>query len=181
MKWFAIRRHHPDQSSIDSVVSNALHSRYAHLSRRAFMSVVTRKLIGLAGIGLAAEVLPFAIPDAEAQIYNPNCGLHGPKCGTGNCTNAGAQAVNRWVACCPKPVGCTQKYACCTYTDWCSTSARPYTPTGCVGPAQSGTLWCSLYITKYWCTTVSCDGSFSTSSCGNTCGPPGNLAESSCN
>jgi hypothetical protein len=180
MKWFAIRRQ-PEQSTIDTVLSRALHARYANLSRRAFVSMVTRKVVGLTGIALAAEVLPFMAPVAHAQVSNPDCGLHGPKCNTGNCTNSGAQPVNRWVQCCPKLVKpCTQKYQCCTYTDWCATTPRPYNPSGCSGPGQSGTRWCSLFITNYWCTTVSCSGAYGDTSCGNLCGPPGKMSESWC-
>ena len=179
MKWRASRPN-SDQSVLDITLSNALDSRYANLSRRAFVSAMTRKLIGLTGIALAAEVMPFMVPRSHAQVEDPYCGLHGPLCGTGNCHNTGAQAVNRWVACCPKLVPpCIQKYQCCTYTDWCATTDRPYTPNGC-GPAQSGTLWCSIFITKYWCTSVSCSGAYVSDNCGNTCGPPGNMAESWC-
>lgn len=179
MKWLTTRRH-PDQSPIDSVLSHALQSKYANLSRRAFLSAVTRRLIGLTGIAVATEVLPFLVPAAQAQQHDPDCGLHGPKCDTGNCTKVGAEPMSRWVACCPKAVGCTQKWQCCTYTDWCATTPRPYTPTNCVGPAQSGTSWCSVPVPHYWCTTSTCAGAFPTSSCGSTCGPPGNPGESWC-
>ena len=156
---------------LDAIVSRNLASRYGNLSRRSFLSGLTRKLIGLAGVSLAAEIFPYLASPAFADApggAGPNCGLHGNPC-QGGCM--GGSAAASWQQCCK--VNCC--YQCCTYTDFCNppnTLPPPGWPHNCTGTA-SGTLWCRPpTLTLYICTMTACSGAYTTlSSCTSGCAP----------
>lgn len=150
-------------AAVDRAVSRALDRRYANLSRRSFLSLLTRRLVGLTGIVVAAEVFPYLASTAHAAFSE--CGLHGWICGTGNCS--GGTAGQTWVQCCELPQ-CPPKWKCCTYRDYCGTPP-PNHPTNCQGVEPSGTLWCNNG--EYICTTIACAGNYSSpSSCTSGCG-----------
>jgi hypothetical protein len=131
----------PNQSAIDARLSRRLAKTYGTLSRRSFLSLLTRRVIGAAGVVLAAEVMPFWPNDAMAQSVN--CGLHGTVCNA-TCSKTGDMLA--WTQCCE--LGCGAWY-CCSYFDVCGTL-----PAGC--NSGSGTAWC-LNGQIYRCTIVECD------------------------
>lgn len=138
-------------SALDRVVARNLASRYGNLTRRGFFSMATRKLVGLTGVALGVQMLPYLAEVARADNY---CGLHGTLCG-GACT-APTQGIF-WVACCPTDT-CPVSYTFCTYTDYCA--ANPIA--GCVG---SGHTWCNPDTLAYVCTMVGCAGTYSNPNC----------------
>ncbi len=140
-------RNEGDRSVADNTLSRALARRYGTLSRRSFLSVVSRKLVTLAGVPIAAQVFPYFASSAYAA--NEDCGLHGRIC-TPTCTGGTNQL--QWVQCCITQE-CPTKYKCCHYIDKCGTRWPTY-PSGCSGDA-SGTAWCSSG--EYICTILSCD------------------------
>lgn len=148
-------------SSLDRAISNNLGETYGNLSRRSFLSVLTRKLIGLTNVVVASEVLPFlAAPVGAAPQYEveENCGLHGYICHTGNCS--GGVIGRKWVQCCEAvhTDSCPSKWACCTYTDFCGPTELQYS--GCTGVPPAGTSWCGPPPnTFYRCTSITCYGS----------------------
>jgi hypothetical protein len=157
-------------SGVDSAISRALAKPYRQMTRRSFLSGVTRKLFAAAGVGLAAEVFPFFVQDAQAS--GPEyCGLHGVPCAEVGACNGGELGTS-WVQCCPMPVSappCPTIYRCCTYVDRCSTTTQP--PQSCHG---SGTSWCRSPTDFYWCTEVLCTGEHNTLElCRSNCFPPG--------
>src|SRR5690606_35215237 len=65
-----------DEAALDSVMRQMLVDNYGQLTRRSFLSRMTRKLFALTGVSLAAQVFPYFAP--EAQAASPTwCGLHG--------------------------------------------------------------------------------------------------------
>jgi hypothetical protein len=168
------------QAAIDQALGKVLRKRYGQLTRRSFLSGATRKLLSLAGVGIAAQVLPFFAKEANAQqsFVGPTCGLHGPICSSVTlCNNAGAVPRLTWNACCQIPTSvppCPMVYICCTYTDWCvlgPLTVPPLWPNGCAGPPPSGVSWCGG-IGTYICTTFSCGASYNTwQDCSVNCQP----------
>lgn len=145
-------------SSLDRTLAITLGEAYGNLSRRSFLSVLTRKLIGLTGVAVAAEVLPFmAAPVRAAPQYEIEdmCGLHGYRCDTGNCS--GGVAGRRWVQCCEAihTSSCPTKWACCSYLDYCGPSELQHS--GCEGATPSGTSWCGPAPNIFYrCTLIEC-------------------------
>jgi hypothetical protein len=143
-----------DRSPVDAAIANTLTRKFGMLSRRAFLSVATRKVLSLAGVAVASEVLPFLASDAYAA--EPTwCGLHGWICGTGNCSGGsrGVGASARWVQCCQTGCGI---YQCISYWDRCSTTTPP-PASGCQGvsPPAGYPPWCGSDMSlKYVCTEV---------------------------
>jgi len=156
----------PMGATVDEAITGALAKTYRHLSRRAFLSSLTRKAIGLAGVAIAARALPLIVPEAQAQIQS-TCGLAGRLCG-GACQ--GGAAEQSWMQCCPGPAGPGEcpYYTCCSYQDLCAASR----PAGC-GALGGAVSWCSgtdLYI----CTQFVCNGFYENqSSCSVGCAPAG--------
>lgn len=140
-----------EESPVDRVVAKALGNTYGQLSRRAFLSKVTRKILSISGFVIGAEIIPFLASEAHADVWN-RCGLHGWICGTGTCS--GGTIGAKWIQCCPPPL-CPNLFQCCTYTDYCGTRP-PGWGTGCDGATPSGTLWCGQAPGLYICTEVSC-------------------------
>jgi hypothetical protein len=147
----------PSTSFLDNAISRTLGETYGNLSRRSFLSGLTRRLIGLTSVAVAAEVLPFlAAPVRAANPYEVEtlCGLHGYKCATGNCT--GGVMGRRWVQCCEAVRdSCPTKWSCCRYTDYCGPTELQHS--GCTGVTPGGTSWCGpAPNTFYRCTDVQC-------------------------
>jgi hypothetical protein len=136
-----------DRTGTDSALSKALAKRYGKLTRRSFLSVVTRKLVTFAGVPLAAQVFPYFVSTAHAA--NENCGLHGYIC-TAGCTGGANQLM--WVQCCITQE-CPTKYQCCKYIDKCGVRPAGW-PGGCIGDAD-GDAWCTSG--EYICTVTQCD------------------------
>lgn len=160
-----------DPSSIDLALAKALRGRYGQLTRRSFLSGVTRRMMALSGVTLAAQVFPYFVPEAHATGVGVMCGNHGYYCGTGNCTIGGdAAPKNWWKACCSIQVTappCPTVYMCITYTDYCGTQPTGW-PDHC-GGVRSGTDWCSG-MGDYICTTTTPGPSYSTpDDCTNNC------------
>jgi hypothetical protein len=152
------------KSSLDETVSNALAHTYGNLSRRSFLSFMTRKLIGLAGVVVASEVLPYLASDAFADA---GCGLHGFPC-SGGCGGGGVGTS--WVQCCPVGTGSMCSYTCCRHTDYCGTQPEGW-PEGCTGHAE-GIAWCGG-SGAYICTVSACSGTFgSVGMCSGACNGP---------
>lgn len=145
-------------SSVDHAIANTLDEAYGNLTRRSFLSMVTRKLIGLTGVVVASEVLPFlAAPLKAAGQYEveQDCGLHGYHCASGNCD--GGTPGRKWVQCCPAnhTDSCPTKWSCCTYLDYCGPVELEYS--GCQGVEPGGTSWCGpAPNTFYRCTWAEC-------------------------
>jgi hypothetical protein len=150
-------------SSLDTAVSQKLAKKYGDLSRRSFFSLATRQLIGVAGVTVASEFLPFMTNTAYAQT---TCALHGYVCDTTTSCRGGT-AGSHWMQCCE--IGCNI-WQCCTYTDYCGTRLGTW-PAGCTGTIPSGTSWCGSAPGAYICTTVGCTGTtYSTyASCDQAC------------
>lgn len=137
---------------VDIVVGRALQTRYANLSRRAFLSSLTRKVFGLAGIGLAPQVFPYFVPNARAA--GMTCGLHGYDCDSATPCSGGSVGAS-WVQCCARPT-CPATYKCCTYTDFCGTRASNW-GTGCHGNyIQGAPAWCGNAPGQFICTSTVC-------------------------
>lgn len=130
----------PASNAVDKVVSHALDNSFTNISRRSFLSLLTRKLIGLTGVAVAAEVFPYFVPRAEALVPT-DCGLHGWICTSGTPCNGGVVG-NKWVQCCQVPVPCDWKYKCVSYVDYCGTRPGNW-PNGCVGNFIDDAIsWC---------------------------------------
>ena len=146
---------------VDEAITGKLSKKYRDLSRRAFLSFLTRKAIAVAGVAVAAQALPFLVPVARAQVST--CGLDGRTCAS-PCT--GGIAQDAWVACCQVGSGASCYFTCCFYTDLCQASL----PSGC-GSFGSGFPWCngsSLYV----CTVIECSGQYASQSlCQSDCVP----------
>jgi hypothetical protein len=147
------------RSSLDKAIAHTLGAAYGNLSRRSFLSVLTRRLIGLTSVVVAAEVLPFLATPVKAApqyVVDDRCGLHGYICGTGNCRSG--VVGHKWVQCCEAAHytgACPSKWSCCQYTDYCGT--EPLAHAGCTGFPPSGTSWCgSAPNTFYRCTKITC-------------------------
>ncbi len=136
----------PAGSAVDRVVGQALARRYRNLSRRSFLSIVTRGAIRVAGVALAARILPYTVSTAVADS---DCGLHGRHC-VPPCVGGSEQLA--WKMCCGvgADAGECPYYQCCSYIDQCGAY-----PPGC-GLLGSGTAWC--YSGNYICTVTSCMG-----------------------
>lgn len=145
---------HADEkaSPLDAVLERVLARRYANLSRRSFLSVMTRKIITLAGVPVAAQVFPYFAPTARASTV---CGLHGYLCDQGACISAGTTPANFWVQCCDVSV-CPVTYRCCIYRDYCGTRPPNWGNSTCLGSPPSGSEWCGAAPGEYVCTTVNC-------------------------
>jgi len=155
-------------TSADQALSNVLARSYGNLTRRSFLSILTRRLIALAGVPLAAQVFPYFAGEARADIY---CGLHGYLCGTGNCSGGSAGAS--WVQCCEAAACPPGTYMCCSYTDYCGTRPQNW-GAGCGGNYQQGSqAWCGQASGVYICTSVTCSGGHpSLFSCQQNCEVP---------
>jgi hypothetical protein len=160
-----------DPSVLDGAVAKMLTTNYGQLTRRGFLSHVTRQLLNLAGVSVAAQVFPYFISDAEAVPGN-QCGLHGRTCRAGTlCAtglpNTAAQAA--WVQCC-KVEKCNTDYRCCTYTDWCGLRPAGW-PDGCdphINNATGTSSWCTMG--EYVCTQTSCSATYgSLKTCTDNC------------
>lgn len=55
-----------DEAALDSVMRQMLVDNYGQLTRRSFLSRMTRKLFALTGVSLAAQVFPYFAPEAQA-------------------------------------------------------------------------------------------------------------------
>jgi hypothetical protein len=144
-------------SPLDDAISKSLGDMYGNLSRRSFLSAVTRKLIGLTNVVVAAQVMPFLAPLAKAApqyAVDERCGLHGYVCGPGNCQ--GGVVGHKWVQCCVADRdSCPSLYSCCQYTDYCGPEPLEYS--GCDGVPPSGTSWCGPPPNRsYRCTRIVC-------------------------
>jgi hypothetical protein len=168
----------PEKSvSVDEAISKTLSGRYGNLTRRGFLSGVSRSLLKLTGVTLAAQVLPFFPGKAQAQAYGDDCGLHGYTCGTGNCQQSSATVESwHWVQCCGYPVDpCTTAWQCRRYIDHCSNTF--HSPSGCTGNMDGGTpSWCNWYSAShphYVCTTSIATGPYydNIESCKSGCQP----------
>lgn len=152
----------PEQARVDVVLGNWLQRQYGQITRRSFLTGLTRKAISLGGISLAAHVFPFLVPEARAQAgTGALCGLHGYHCGSGTCH--GGTAAFAWTACCQIPVSappCPTIFACCSYLDFCGTRPQGW-PDGCAGP-RAGSSWCAA-TGDYICTTSSCGATYQSS------------------
>jgi hypothetical protein len=149
----------PSIAPIDTAVGRALQTQYANLSRRSFLSSLTRQVFGLVGVSLAAEVLPYLAAPAQAEGWGDgwtDCGLHGYVCdGTTTCSGSGGSLGASWVQCCEKPL-CPAFWKCCTYTDYCGTRPQNW-GTGCYGNYIAGApAWCGGASGSYLCTIYSC-------------------------
>jgi hypothetical protein len=148
---------------VDAAIAKSLSTAYRDLSRRAFLSSLTRKAMAFAGVAVAAQALPFVIRDARAQTQS-TCGLTGRLCGS-PCTGGVGQLW--WTACCLGGSGgggqCSY-YTCCTYQDLCAASF----PAGCGRMGGGALAWCTSGV--YICTTVCCRGFFQDfASCNGSC------------
>jgi hypothetical protein len=158
-----------EPGAVDIALGKLLQRNYGQITRRSFLSGLTRRAISVAGIGLASQVLPFMVPEAEAQVPGgpTACGLHGYIC-SGSCF--GGSSKLSWSACCQIPVSappCPQVWACCNYTDYCGTRPVGW-PFGCQGPI-GGTSWCGGGG-DYICTTMSSGATYSSQpDCQNHC------------
>ncbi|MBI1916758.1 MAG: hypothetical protein HYS12_18790 [Planctomycetes bacterium] len=157
--------------NLDQTVARFLASRFRHESRRSFLSRATRALFALAGVGLAARVLPFAPGPATASGGASGaadetwawCGLHGYLC-EGGCDPKknpnSKRAADKpgigawWLACCKNPKG---KWQCIHYADYCGRRG-PDWEKNCKGFKPSGQLWCGIgpdrVPGRYICTKV---------------------------
>lgn len=153
-----------DEAPVDKALSATLKQRYGRLSRRSFFSLATRALIKVAGISVAAEVLPFLTSIAHADS---NCGLHGWICGTGTCSGGTTGgSAGRWAQCCD--IGCGV-WSCISYYDHCGTRPANWGQ-GCAGVTPSGPPWCGTAGGQYICTEVSSSGNYSSlSACQTGC------------
>lgn len=154
-------RQSPGATPLDEAIGTMLAGAYGNLSRRSFLSVITRKVMTLAGVALAARALPYLIPEAHANI---TCGLHGRICGTNHPNCHGGTKQLCWKQCCETAADTTQCsfWQCCVYSDYCGTR-----PKGCE-PFGSGTPWCS--DGDYLCTTLDCSLVFeSINTCATNC------------
>jgi hypothetical protein len=165
------------QAVIDVAMGKALRKTYGNVTRRSFLSGTTRKLLSLAGVGIAAQVFPFFAKDAKAQFgTGATCGLHGPICVSGTPCSGGVPRLS-WKACCQIPISappCPTVYICCNYVDYCllaPASPPANWPIGCAGPPPSGVSWCGG-VGTYVCTSFSCGASYqSWGDCANYCMP----------
>lgn len=144
-----------EMSPLDDTLSRGLSSKFGNLSRRAFLSKLTRQIIGMTGVFVAAEFLP------SIALADPGCGRHGWACGAinGNCqtTVPRATAHSSWVQCC-EIAGCPTQWVRCTYTDYCRTiQGAPFAPFNCTGP-NTGISWCNgdANTVEFICTEMSC-------------------------
>jgi len=156
----------PVATVFDEVIARTLSKTYRNLSRRAFLSFMARKAMAFAGVVTAAQVLPFMVREARAQVQS-TCKLEGRLCG-GVCPGGGTLQL-AWMACCPSAAtgsGTCPYYTCCTYQDQCGAY-----PPGC-SSIGSGYAWCSSG--NYICTQYSCAGFYTDStSCQAGCGTSG--------
>lgn len=154
----------PPKDSLDATIARRLSVRYRSQSRRAFLSRVTRSLIGFAGVAVASEVLPFFASTARADT---NCGLHGYLCSSGTTCSGGIPGY-AWVQCCSTDT-CPQSYSCCKYTDYCGTRPAGW-GSNCGGTTPAGPSWCGSAPGAYLCTSVSCIASYgSLAECNTGC------------
>jgi hypothetical protein len=165
--------HESDSSRLDDALSKQLARTYGNLTRRSFFSMATRKVLKLAGIAVASEVLPYLATDARADV---ECGLHGYVCNPQTTCNGGTQGIS-WVQCCfnhaclPGSPG-FDHWQCCAYTDYCGTRPANW-GNGCSGPTPSGTAWCGEAPGQYICTTLQCMYSLSSqAACEQQCVGP---------
>jgi hypothetical protein len=147
----------PVEDGLDATVARYLKGEFRFVSRRSALERLTRAVFGLLGVGIGSTVLPFNVPEAEAQTPNwRHCGLHGYLC-QGGCTGGvtGSGPIRAWQVCCKDP-SCN-KWFCCTYADQCG-SRGPTWGTGCGGVTPSGPAWCgnTTGAIEYICTRVSC-------------------------
>jgi hypothetical protein len=156
----------PGEQIVDRIISRYLARRYPALSRRSFLSMLTRQAIRVAGITVAAEVLPFLPSDAQAQSVG--CGLHGYQCDWQTTCNSGDYGAV-WVRCCEIP-SCVTYWFCVAYRDRCGTQP-PDWGTNCHGNYVKGSdAWCGAVEGDYICTDVTVQGMHtSQTSCNNSC------------
>src|SRR5262249_15751771 len=86
-------------SAVDRVVGQGLSRTYRNLSRRSFLALATRGAIRVAGVALAARILPYTVSTAVADS---DCGLHGRHC-VPPCMGGSPQLA--WKACCGTGAG----------------------------------------------------------------------------
>ena len=142
-----------DESTVlDGALRDRLAQSYGNLSRRSFLAGLTRRVIALAGVMVAAEMLPMPARGQE------ECGRHGWKCGTGNCSASlnGAVQRDKWVQCCNSETDCG-KYLRCSFVDICRNSVQYgfFEDSGCEGP-NGGMPWCGGMPYQFICTQSSC-------------------------
>jgi hypothetical protein len=162
---------------VDQLVNKMLTTRFKHVSRRSFLSKLTRLAFGAAGVTVAARAA-LELRPAAAQVPPPppnapwasggwqGCGLNGFLCGTGSCTPpANLVGGGSWSKCCFDP-SCGFWFS-CTYNDMCGTVARTWNGSDCSGQGilYGATNWCTgttlpdgTLSQKYWCTVVACSG-----------------------
>jgi hypothetical protein len=163
----------PDAQGVDALLGRVLRDSYAPLSRRSFLSALTRKIFALAGVSLVSEVMPFLATEARAADAPTWCGLHGWICESGTTCYGGTPRAT-WVQCCEIPTGtppCPMVYTCCRYTDYCAPTRPSNWGTDChIGKQPCGLPWCGESGGMYLCTTVQCSGNYSTfPQCANGC------------
>lgn len=160
-------------TAFDAAFSKALRKNYSQVTRRSFLSGLTRNIFSVAGIGVASQVLPFFAPEAKAQDWTQGayCGLHGKIC-VANTQCYGGVVGYAWSACCKIPIStppCPTVYVCCNYTDHCGDPLPNFN--GCIGPEPSGQSWCGAFG-FYRCTTFTCGASYNSMyACQQNCIP----------
>lgn len=142
---------------LDGILRRYLADEYRFISRRSLLERLTRGVFALVGVSVGSTVLPFAVPEVEAQSANwKHCGLHGYLC-QGGCTGGvvGGGPIRAWQVCCKDP-SCN-KWFCCEYADQCGRRG-PRWGSGCGGTHPSGPAWCgdTTGTIEYICTRVSC-------------------------
>lgn len=158
-------------NGFDRFLARKLASRTRLVSRRMFLSKLTRNVFAVAGVAIAAKAGLFEIgrlqagsasqnlsaPPANVMAGpNPNpvpwewCGLHGYVC-SNTCNGGGVvtytSAGYGWVQCCQNPAD--SKWHCCKYQDECSLTdpQNPNPPDlrkGCQGIYPCGPMWCAM-------------------------------------
>lgn len=140
---------------LDKIIAAELsrHSRF--ISRRAFLSRLSKGVLALAGVSIAATIGLYEVPSAEAFEPPPaweQCGLHGYYCSP-TCNGGTSSLGYGWVQCCENPS--TSQWYCCAYSDQCS--ATPVTVSGCKGTQPCGPKWYANPGSVYYiCTNASC-------------------------
>jgi len=162
----------PEATSVEGAIRQRLRKKYGQLTRRSFLSAVTRKVFSLAGVGVAAQLLPYAAQEARAQSsMGALCGLHGFFCNASSPCSGGTPGA-AWVQCCQIDVQappCPTVFTCCTYRDYCGTRPQGW-PNGCAGTYVGGTNWCGTAPGDYLCTTINCALSYQNfQACQNNC------------
>jgi hypothetical protein len=147
------------EDGLDATLASYLADEFRFVSRRSMLDRLARMVFAAVGVGVASTVMPFTVPEAEAQSGNwKHCGLHGYLC-QGGCTGGvtGSGPIRAWQVCCQDP-SCS-KWFCCIYADQCGTRG-PSWGSGCGGTHPSGPAWCGNTSgpVSYICTVVTCGG-----------------------